>query len=755
MTETNIKIVNFGENLHLLVKEVVLESEGLNPKQMRAVCAKLRNRYRVAATPCGNSSIYVPIWFDFPEVHINIDGWLITPKVIKNSIKLEYSNSQHRKFIGDLYKQALFFEIQKTNLFWTIENESNRIFYENKPFFEGRKRGHEVNAFRRFEVSELEVEGVGLGISVVISTSFFSTLSIEEFFEENKAHDFDRISLRQNEQKGTLLYVTPESSTICYFEKYLEGKTLSTTKGIEVKGKYYETPYQYFKERYPTADINPNDKVAIVSFKNMEIKVPVPAKMLYPRVMNDALPAKLTKMAAIEPSERKSYLENNFWNKFGSFPFGKRLADLNKNYYVPHKDNCGIIRIPNFIFGNKSILSSPQVINQYGYKIHFRQRMEYLEKHGCFFVPPIIDGSELFFVLPNGIHKDIVDKYQKDITEKIKSYTKTEIDAIVLSPYSGYLEGVYDLKNNYNPSTVIFVFENNDPATYFHIDYELQNWKLKRATTQELIYKYKKLDQPNGKKSWDSYIEMTALGVIQQMGCIPYVVDSNRFNYAMHLLIDVSEERTHYAISLQIWKQGMVFPIFPSRIKRNIGGKETINPVLLKDLLLELFKNHANEIKRYNIANMLAFRDGVDCGEEYSAILDAVNELKIQNILPNEFNFDFAEYHKSSRKGIKLWNNYRGEITNPLEGNYLLIGKNTAILTPTGCGTLTQGTSDPLIIQTKYTQPDMNKVLEDIFLSSQFNFSSPKVAQRLMLTAKRTDELLQEKRAQEIKRINK
>jgi hypothetical protein len=47
----------------------------------------------------------------------------------------------------------------------------------------------------------------------------------------------------------------------------------------------------------------------------------------------------------------------------------------------------------------------------------------------------------------------------------------------------------------------------------------------------------------------------------------------------------------------------------------------------------------------------------------------------------------------------------------------------------------------------------MKNIVEDVFLSSQFNFSNPRIAQRLALPIVKADNLLQEKREQEVKRI--
>ncbi|MCG8446377.1 MAG: hypothetical protein MI753_11735, partial [Hyphomicrobiales bacterium] len=150
----------------------------------------------------------------------------------------------------------------------------------------------------------------------------------------------------------------------------------------------------------------------------------------------------------------------------------------------------------------------------------------------------------------------------------------------------------------------------------------------------------------------------------------------------------------------------------------------------------------------------LVLRDGRDCGEEYQAIESVVSTLKQENILPYSFSFEFAEYHKTSRKGLRIWDRNGESIDNALEGSYTILDEYQAVLNTTGNGTLMQGTASPLLIVGKYS-PNMNinNVIEDIYLTSQLNFSSPSVAQRLTYPAKRVDDQLIERRAQEVERI--
>lgn len=50
-------------------------------------------------------------------------------------------------------------------------------------------------------------------------------------------------------------------------------------------------------------------------------------------------------------------------------------------------------------------------------------------------------------------------------------------------------------------------------------------------------------------------------------------------------------------------------------------------------------------------------------------------------------------------------------------------------------------------------QTNMTVVAQDVVAATQLNFSSPKVAQRLPLTLKRTDDELKARAAQEIRRM--
>ena len=72
---------------------------------------------------------------------------------------------------------------------------------------------------------------------------------------------------------------------------------------------------------------------------------------------------------------------------------------------------------------------------------------------------------------------------------------------------------------------VVFIFEDKDPATYFK-NHLITRWRVKRVggTSQALVGCFRKLSQ--GVRNWDSFIEMNALDVIQQLDCVPWKIEA-------------------------------------------------------------------------------------------------------------------------------------------------------------------------------------------------------------------------------------
>lgn len=80
-----------------------------------------------------------------------------------------------------------------------------------------------------------------------------------------------------------------------------------------------------------------------------------------------------------------------------------------------------------------------------------------------------------------------------------------------------------------------------------------------------------------------------------------------------------------------------------------------------------------------------------------------------------------------------------------------LLDSRTVVLANTGAATLHQGTANPLVLTATHDGVDMLAVSSDVFAAAQLNWSSPRVAQRLPVSIRRTDQELEARRAQEIR----
>jgi len=759
MKETNIKFIEFGPMLTLYTKRITLEGNELTPKQIQSICRQIGFHYKVAATPNtldrSQNQILIFQYDSVPPHSLMVDNWTVTPISDNNRLVLDFSLEPHRQLMADLYKRRLQIKLEQDKDFWRLD--SPRIFYEKTPIMIESSDNPDIDAYRRFEISDVIINGVGLGFSVDVTTAFFTNLSVDDYLSGGYDDQFRKLSGRQVEQQGTLLYDGPKKKVKCYYVKYHKDLTLATGHSFNLGGKQYSTPYEYFKECHPHFKVNPDDRLAQVSFPGMGGPVEVAANRLYLRVMNNMLPNSMKNLDKILPAEREQILSKRFWDKLGHSPFGQGFRNVQKLYYRPAPDKGGVVPIVNILFGNGAILEAPKSIDSNSYRDHFQKRKKWLNEKGCYFVPPQME-RQIMIAYPTEVGEKVIEKYADDLCQRLTKLTDIAVEPVVLPPYDNILDATCQLQNEIETGMVLFVFNNQDPATYYHISRELLGWKLKRATSQELIKKHRDFVnnyKGRGVRNWESYIEQTSYDVIEQLGCVPFIIPPV-LNYEMQVVIDVSEKSTHFGLSLMVYNKKTKVPLFQCQIhsKSDPKNKETINKLILEKYMMNLFNSIKHKLEQFKPANLLVLRDGNDCGEEYAAIASVIENLKESNILGQDFYFDFAEYHKTSKKGIRMWEIDTNVIENTLEGSYILLGKYQAVLNPTGGGTLRQGTATPIHLEGKYSpNMDIKKVVEDVFITSQLNYSSPGVAQRLTFAAKRVDNQLIERRAQEVERI--
>jgi hypothetical protein len=345
-------------------------------------------------------------------------------------------------------------------------------------------------------------------------------------------------------------------------------------------------------------------------------------------------------------------------------------------------------------------------------------------------------------VIAHPAHLDgtIVDKFASGLSECLGAWTRKAVSTERLS-FTNIQEAVKELGAR-GTGMVVFIFEESEPETYYLLSAELKNWRIKRATVGQLVRRFQ--NRP--------FVVMNALDVLEQLGCVPWTL-ATPLNYQAQLAVDVGVDRRYFALSLLVcrpqhyrtpfWMNTLICPKPDHR-------HETIERVVLRDQIVKLFEPllrlHPDPIE-----SLLVLRDGRESGEESEAIRDAQADLTRLGILSSSPRVDIVDFAKSSLKDIRLWEHTDSGVTNVPEGTALLLDRRTVVLANTGAATLHQGTADPLILAATHDGVDMLSVASDVFATAQLNWSSPGVARQLPAPIRCADQILEERRAQEVR----
>lgn len=750
--ESNIKLIKSRKHLKLQTSIVTLDAQGLNIDELNKVCSQLSYRHGIPATPFSltpSCQILIRSEYHLNGIEVLLKNKMtdlkVTFKPQRQPLLLAFKNPDHRRFLASLFKAALLINVRQSKRYWTYD--SPRIFYQKEAFMlGGKERGRDlkdISAYRRFEISEVILEDA-VGISVDVGTGFFTNRSVNEYHRDHTSKArFKRLSSRQDEQKGTLMYKNPTGGySKCYFLKFPSTVTCANTNSFERDGIAYENLLEYYRIQNPKYKVTGDDKVAFVSFPGLSDSQPVAAKMLRVRVMNDMLSSDLSQVDKIKPDERNRLI-NGFWSLLGKQPFGENFPGLEfggRNYKPGHK--AGLLSLPDLQFKGGHTLYTPNKKSVRDYKENFNTRRTALLNHGCFYKPFMIT-RQIHFVHPEKVDQQIARDFAEQVCSLSSSLTGIDITPIIEN-YRDYKEMLVKLGQE-DPSMVVFIFDKHEPAAYYGIRYRLEEWDVKRVTSRQLLKKH-----TQGKGQWNSFIELNTFDILQQLGCVLWSCPPLGFD--MHLAIDVSDQFSHFCFSPYFFNENMDKPIIKTDSFPKTNRQEKINKRILEIKLGDLFDEWSNELIQYKPKNMLIIRDGKVCEGELEGLKNVIESQIKKKHLPPDFQFDLIEYHKATQKGIRLWTHER-TVHNVLEGTYFKLDGKRALLCSTGHTTLNQGTAKPTLIKSVFGERSIEFILQDLFSLSQLNYSSPRVAQNYCLPIKRADEQLRDRKLQEVARI--
>lgn len=763
MIETNIRLVRGGPNLSLELRSAAVEGLEPDAEHLQRACNVLRNRHALAAVPDPDRPGRLLVATQRP-----VPGGRVVQDDLEfqigdygeRSVAVSLATPSGRKVLPQVMERAVLIRALRSGLYWTLD--SPRLLWERDPF----QTADGIAAFRRFWVSAVVVEGVGIGVAVDISTAFVSTESLAWFFapglreaelKERRAV-FDRLSGRQDGQKGTLIYKTSRGAYKCYFEACVPGVTCATTGRIVPNGRAYDSLAEYYRENQAGMLFDPNGPVIRVSFPNLTAGTLVAAERVRARVGNDSLPARLARVDKIVPSERRD-VTLRFWSHLEPDPLGGAAQGLEPGLWQPDPTRVRQVAPPALVFGKGAELPRPVTVTQQTVRDHFGNRAKKLAEVGCNQTPPTI--PRLIYVVCPAATRDAASQLAEDLAGSIRRLTpyKVTFQTVV---YDSIPQAVATLREDRRSSAAVFVL-NDELNAYYEVVHHLSDWRIKRMTSAKLLRHHRGLvgghgngtgqSGQDGRRRWENFVRINALELVQLLDAVPYRL-ARAGCFDAQLVIDVGHDRRHQALSVLLARDGTgprSFQLLTKVSPKADPQRESINPVVLRDQVVETILSVVPH-SAPPLDSLLVIRDGVCPDRERQAVMEAVSKLQERGKLTAQARVDIVELHKDTLHHIRIWEREPGGTTNALEGSILLLDADQVVVLPTGRATLTQGTAEPYLLR-RVLGGDILDAAESCLDAGHLNWSSPRVAQRYPITLKRTDDELTARAEQEVRRI--
>lgn len=768
MVETSLRITEPGTRLYVVIRTANVASSHLTPDLFQKACSRLRREYGLAAipTPGGDAVLLVATVRPVPSFTMEGDEWELTVTDANESPQhLTLNNALGRKCVPELIERALLATLERRTELWTLD--SLRKWYEPNPF----KQEAGIAAYRRYEIGAVLLDGIGVGVSADVGTAFFTERPLSHYFDpalasverQHRVVEFLRLIDRQEGQKGTLDYFL-HGHQKCYYVDAPEGITSSTTGTIKVKGKTFASLAQYLHEVAPRIAISDDEAVVRVSFPSIERPVPVPARFLRARVMNDQLPELLKPVDKIAPDERRRLLQQ-FWKSLEPRPLGGVAPGFRDGFWRPADDRVARLSMISLEFAQGRRLAPPSELSAATYKRNFKNRLTMLQEVGCFHVPPTVPRV-IPCAYPETLDAKAASDFARELVQRITDLARVEFTVRPVE-YRTVDDAIGQVRRLPEPGVAVFIL-NDEPAAYHQVAFQLDSWRVKRITMDVLLkhldaFRHGAWDRRRGARSeeaghakWTSFLTMNALDIIQLLDVVPWRIDSVG-PYEAQLIIDVGYDRRHVSLSLLIARAKELSPsfgIYTATQRKPDHKRESINPTLLSDHVLGLF----DQIRRRRfdpLSSLLVMRDGLLVGEERKGVEDAMIRLRDQSFLASDARIETVDFHKTTQKPVRAWEvSVHEEVSNVLEGTAIKLAEDSVLVLTTGSATLTQGTADPILMVSNGSPAQSVDAAQSVFAGAQLNWSSPAVAQRLPLPFKRTDEELVARAAQEVRRLS-
>ncbi len=427
--------------------------------------------------------------------------------------------------------------------------------------------------------------------------------------------------------------------------------------------------------------------------------------------------------------ERRSRLIRRFLDYFNPLvlrhPVHGKVAVKFDGTPVP-RDNKDIlpalhVRVPPLQFRQETVI--PNVNELKGF---FKDTMK---KVGPYRAPTLTGPIAIAF--PSAMPRERVMRFYRDCRFSSKEFFRTDIGQPTLWRY----DRVIDLKKNLQQygqtlSGMIAIF--SSPDEYFELK-EIAKIPTQLVETGTIDLRYSLPPKRIGR--YRNAVINIMLGILVKINMLPWIL-GQPLHADCFIGLDVGGRRAKMLCSSYIFdSRGAYLGVEQAKpIGRSVTEEIVFD--LVKDILLH------DEIKRKPPKVLCVHRDGFLSEKEKRGISRAVQDLQEDNILSK----DTTVYGANLRKNVPYRIFDRSGTEDCPVGSSIVLDKNNAILATTGYPLLSQGMSEPLLVERVEiigTAPLISSIAEDVYDLSFLGWGSLLRKIKLPITIKYAEDQAQ------------
>lgn len=698
--------------------------------------------------PDGNSPLVGDIFeiTDVPDTVYHIE---VTDKTFDVTIEDAIGNERElicrmleRPFTDNF--EALKYKFWRSD--WTL-------FFRQFPENEEVERDI-VNAYRGLKFGIVLLQDSGIQLATDIRTKYVGKKSLQEYTASEKESILQQyldLSIRAD-KRAYFLRDNDGVKIPCRFT----GDTEKTINEYTFNSPEKITVYEYYCSRYPNITVNPNEPAVLVQDRTKEISLAVPISRLFPIFTTEYEGIRRCSIRSQMTPDERVITISTFLNEISEVTYEGIPVSIQPTYL---KRERSVFIPPRLEFGNGEIhkpfpssvppktnpLFDTLVMNWASSKIStlYRNRTYHNET-----IPNLI------LLYPTTLERDTRETFIRDLGDEIQKQTGQSPQIVQQRQYtigkyerrgSSLIRILAEVRSSSpNSLAIIVLWEHFLESVHGELKEAIKP-VLSQCVTERVVHSIVKKNNP---RLAVSQLQNLALGVSTEAGVQPWVI-ADPLRHDMHIGIDLlfGQIGYHflYGTGGRLIQQHFGKSIFKGRMQEAIKKPE------LRSRLEETIQSIVQD--GHQIKSIIIHRDGRWWTSESLALQEAVQRLKKEGILPENFRCAVVEIRKSHLP-IRLFTvvdeNSRESLQNTLFGSYLILDSQRVILTTTGRpgawdNSNSRGkTANNLLLEVVETIGKFNTqdIAEDAYYLTHLNWNAPNIEIALPVTIRWTDQAL-------------